>query len=209
MCSSDNTPHHGEGEGILDSVTLDALIWPMGLMQASLGVVIFDTKLRIVWANEAAGRFGAGLSAAGWAGRRLGEVLPHLDTGPVERSLRRVLATGEFADGLEVSSCAGGPGGERFWSCTQFRVNGPHGRAAGVVHVMREATEHVRDQRRLALGDEASARIGTMLDTTRTAEELLEVAIPRLADIGAVDLLDSVIEGDQHAHDREMCLRRV
>jgi hypothetical protein len=31
-------------------------------------------------------------------------------------------------------------------------------------------------------------RIGTTPDITRTAEELLDVAIPRLADAGAVDL---------------------
>jgi hypothetical protein len=48
-------------------------------------------------------------------------------------------------------------------------------------------TTRVRGQRRLALADEASARIGTALDITRTAEELLDVAIPRLADAGAVD----------------------
>jgi hypothetical protein len=184
----------------------------MGLIQSPLGVVIFDPELRIVWANEAAGRLGDGLPAAGWPGRRLGEVLPLMDTGPIERSLRRVLATGELADGLEVSSRDGGLGGERFWSCTQFRVNGPHGRAAGVAHVMREVTEQVRDQRRLALGDEASARIGTTLDITRTAEELLDVAVPRLADTGAVDLLTTVIDGDQHAphaHDQKMRLQQA
>src|SRR5262249_43127131 len=69
-----------------------------------------------------------------------------------------------------------------------------------------------RSERRLALADEASARIGTTLDITRTAEELLEVAIQRLADAGAVDLLATVIEGDRHAphaHDQKMRLRRV
>ena len=72
-------------------------------------------------------------------------------------------------DGLEVSSRAGGgPGGERFWSCTQFRIGGRDGKAAGVAHAMREITGRVRNQRRLALADEAGARIGTTLDTTRT-----------------------------------------
>jgi hypothetical protein len=171
-------------------------------------VVIFDTDLRIIWANEAAGRLGGGLSATAWRGRRLGQVLPRLDTGPIERSLRRVLATGEAVEDLEVSS----PGGERLWNCTQFRIDGPDGQAAGVTHVMREVTEQARNQRRLALADEASARIGTTLDITRTAEELLEVAVPRLADAGAVDLLDTVIAGGQHAlrpHGQELRLRRV
>jgi hypothetical protein len=182
-------------------------------MQSPFCLVIFDTQLRIAWANEAAGRLGDGIPATGWAGRRLGEVLPHLDADSVEQSLRRVLATGEPVDDLEVRSrCHGDPSGERFWSCVQFRIGGPDGRAAGVAHMMREVTERARSQRRLALADEASARIGTTLDITRTAEELLEVAIPRLADVGAVDLLATVIDGDQlvrHAHDQKMRLRRI
>jgi hypothetical protein len=106
-------------------------------------------------------------------------VLPHLDAGPVEQSLRRMLATGIPVAYLEVSSRAdGGPGGERFWGCMQFRIDSPDGKTAGVVHIMREVTECARGQGRLALADEASFRIGTTLDITRTAEELLEVAIP-------------------------------
>ncbi|HEX4661147.1 MAG TPA: PAS domain-containing protein, partial [Streptosporangiaceae bacterium] len=197
----------------MDPVTLDALIRMVGLTQYPLGVVIFDTDLRIIWANQAAGRIGDGLPATGWPGRRIGQVLPQVDTGLVERSLRRVLATGKPAADLEVSSYADGdPGGERFWSCTQFRVNAPDGQAAGAACIMREITGQARSQRRLALADEVSARIGTTLDITRTAEELLEVAVARLADAGAVDLLATVIEGDRHAphaHDQKMRLRRV
>jgi hypothetical protein len=185
----------------------------MGLMQSPFCVVIFDTQLRIVRANEAAGRPGDGIPVTGWAGRRMGEVLPGLDAGPAEQSLRRVLATGEPVTDLEVRSRADGDlGGERFWSCLQFRIDGPDSRAAGAAHVMREVTEQARSQRRLALADEASARIGTTLDIARTAEELLEVAIPRLADAGAVDLLATVLEGDRqapHARDQKMRLWRA
>lgn len=56
------------------------------------------------------------------------------------------------------------------------------------------------------------ARIETTLDITRTGEELLEAAIARLADAGAVDLLTTVLERDRHAphaHDQKMRLRRV
>jgi Stage II sporulation protein E (SpoIIE)/PAS fold/GAF domain len=189
------------------------LIRPAGLMQDPRGVVIFDTELRIAWANPAAGRLDDGLPVARWPGRRLGEVLPGLDAGLIEQSLRRVLATGVPAADFEVSSYADGDrGGERFWSCIQFPVTGTDGQTAGVAHVMREVTEQARNQRRLALADEASARIGTTLDITRTAEELLDVAIPRLADAGGVNLLATVIDGDQHpppAQGQKMRLQRV
>jgi Stage II sporulation protein E (SpoIIE)/GAF domain len=58
--------------------------------------------------------------------------------------------------------------------------------------------------------DEASARIGTTLDIGRTAEELLDVATARLADVGAVDLLATVIDGDQHVpHGLDQKMQRV
>ena len=123
------TRHSPADGGILDPITLDALTRSAGLIQSRLGVVIVDTELRIVWANEAAGRLGGGLPATAWPGRGLGEVLPGLDVGLIERSLRRVLATGEAVDDLEVSSSSGDPGGERFWSCVQFPIKGPEGDA--------------------------------------------------------------------------------
>ena len=176
----------------------------MGLMQGPVGIVVLDTELRIVWINEAAERLIGGPPAAGWPGRRLGEVLPGMDADLVERSLRRVLATGEPVLEREVSSHGGGePGGKRFWSFVQFRIAGPDGETAGVACGILDVSERARNQRRLALVDEASARIGTTLDIGRTAEELLEVATGRLADVGAVDLLATVIDG-QHALDQKM-----
>jgi hypothetical protein len=139
-----------------------------------------------------------------------GEVLPDLDAGLIEQSLHGVLATGEPVLDLEVRSHDSGD--ERSWSCIQFRIAGPDGEAAAVAHMMREVTERAHNRNRLALTDEASARIGTTLDVSLTAEELLDVAIPRLADVGAVDLLATVIEGDKlapQAHDHKMHLRRA
>jgi hypothetical protein len=185
-------------------------------MQSPLGVVVFDTELRIAWANQAAGLIGDGVPAARWPGRRLAEVLPGLDVASVEQSLRGVLATGEPVFDLEVSSAAsGGADAERFWRCIQFPLSGPDDQAAQVAQVaqvMQEVTGHALGQDRLALADEASARIGTTLDITRTAEELLDVAVPRLADAGRVNLLGTVIEGDRHApqaHNQKMRLLQV
>ncbi|QMU76131.1 SpoIIE family protein phosphatase [Streptacidiphilus sp. PB12-B1b] len=52
-------------------------------------------------------------------------------------------------------------------------------------------------QERLALLNEASTRIGTTLDLHRTAEELVEVVIPRFADFVTVDLLETVVAGGE------------
>jgi serine phosphatase RsbU (regulator of sigma subunit) len=60
-----------------------------------------------------------------------------------------------------------------------------------------DVTALVRARDRLAMVNEASTRIGGTLDVTRTAEELVEVAVPRLADFAMVDLLESVFRGDE------------
>ncbi|MGW2378944.1 SpoIIE family protein phosphatase [Streptomyces sp. NPDC001658] len=52
-------------------------------------------------------------------------------------------------------------------------------------------------RRRLEMLHEASGRIGTTLDVTRTAEELAEVTVPLFADFTAVDLPDAVLGGDE------------
>ena len=51
-------------------------------------------------------------------------------------------------------------------------------------------------RRALALLNAAGARIGNSLDPYTTARELLDVAVPRLCDLAAVDLLPEVLDGD-------------
>jgi PAS domain S-box-containing protein len=76
-------------------------------------------------------------------------------------------------------------------------VKDPGGRVHGVLVVGFDVTEQFRARQRLALVNEASTRIGSTLDMTRTAEELVEVAVPRLADFAVIDLLESVVRGDE------------
>ncbi|MFE0253777.1 SpoIIE family protein phosphatase [Streptomyces sp. NPDC059010] len=65
-------------------------------------------------------------------------------------------------------------------------------------------------RRRLGLLHDASVRIGTTLDVTRTAEELAEVTVDRFADFVAVDLPDSVLRGEEpEALGGRTALRRV
>ncbi|NBM16912.1 SpoIIE family protein phosphatase [Streptomyces sp. GC420] len=51
--------------------------------------------------------------------------------------------------------------------------------------------------RRLKLLGEAAARIGGSLDITRNAEQLLDVLVPDFADLGAVDLTETVLLGEE------------
>ncbi|MFI0816065.1 SpoIIE family protein phosphatase [Streptomyces sp. NPDC021098] len=64
-------------------------------------------------------------------------------------------------------------------------------------------------RRRMELLSEASARIGTTLDVRRTAEELAETAVPRLADFVTIDLPDAVLRGDEPLDPRHDLRRAV
>nr|BFD89688.1 hypothetical protein KitaXyl93_10480 [Kitasatospora sp. Xyl93] len=67
-------------------------------------------------------------------------------------------------------------------------------------------------QERLALVNAASARIGTTLDLAQTAQELAEVATPRLADTVVVEVLEELVRGERAATapvDGSALLRRM
>jgi GAF domain-containing protein len=65
-------------------------------------------------------------------------------------------------------------------------------------------------QERLALVNAASTRIGSTLDLAQTAQELAEVAVPRLADTVVVEVLESLIRGEREARtDNSAVLRRL
>src|SRR5690606_3008585 len=58
-----------------------------------------------------------------------------------------------------------------------------------------DTSEQYWARRRLAVLNDASMRIGTTLDMTRTAEETAEVLVPQFADSAFVLLLESVFKG--------------
>ncbi|MGW1785842.1 ATP-binding SpoIIE family protein phosphatase [Streptomyces sp. NPDC002143] len=65
-------------------------------------------------------------------------------------------------------------------------------------------------QRRLTTVNEAGTRIGTTLDTTRTAQELAEVGTDHLADLVTVDLLDVALHDEgTHPDDGPPVVRRI
>ena len=47
--------------------------------------------------------------------------------------------------------------------------------------------------------NQASTRIGSTLDVSRTAQELVELAVPGLADFATVDLLEGLLSGGEPA----------
>ncbi|MFH9737679.1 SpoIIE family protein phosphatase [Streptomyces roseolus] len=169
--------------------------------QSPLGLAVLDAELRYVLVNPALERFN-GLPADRHLGRRPAEVLPGVDAAPLEAAARRVLETGEpLLDFQTTAATPADPGGGRHtWSVSFYRLEAAGGRVLGVAAWVVDVTERHRadaeadrSRRRLALIADASARVGTTLEVERTADELASVVVPALADVAAVDVLDSVL----------------
>ncbi|MFF4658828.1 SpoIIE family protein phosphatase [Streptomyces sp. NPDC001381] len=170
--------------------------------QSPIGLAVVDTELRYVSVNEALARIN-GVPAKDHVGRRMRDVLPAVDADALEAAVRDVLRTGvPLVDRSTVGRTRGDPVEEHAWSLSLYRLEDSRGTVLGVAASVIDITEQYRAgveaeaaRRRLTLIADASARIGTTLDLERTACELAEVAVPELADVAAVDLLDEVVAG--------------
>jgi PAS domain S-box-containing protein len=175
-----------------DLAILDALF-----TQSPIGVAVYDTQLRLVRANPALERI-HGVPNDRLLGHRIGAVLPALDVTGIESRLATVLETGLPVVGTEHRGrTPADPGRDHVWMTSSFALTGPDGRRLGVTDLIIDVTDRHRARERLALLDEATARIGTTLDVTRTAQELADVLVPRLADLVSIDLLDGVVAGEE------------
>ncbi|WP_274560770.1 SpoIIE family protein phosphatase [Streptomyces spiramyceticus] len=180
------------------------------ISQSPIGLAVVDTDLRFVTVNPALERIN-GLPAREHVGRRVRDALPFLDTEAIEAAMGEVLATGTpIVDRESVGRTPADPDRERAWSVSFYRLEAPNGKVLGVATSVvditeryRAATEAAQARQRLALVADASIRIGTTLDLDTTARELADVSVPELADVAAVDVLDSILNGRSGATTHE------
>ncbi|MFI9048227.1 SpoIIE family protein phosphatase [Streptomyces sp. NPDC053427] len=152
------------------------------------GVLILDADGRLVLANDEARQLlGMRASAAG---------LP-LDALGLAPEMAALLGSGRTVTD-EVH-----PSGSRLLA-VNLRPTAVHGGPTGWVATLRDTTElralagRAEEAReRLKLLNEGSTRIGSTLDLERTAQELADVAVPRLADFVSVSVLEALSSGDE------------
>ena len=170
------------------------------ITQTPVNIALLDTQLRQLRLNTSMCRvLGLPDEAAG-LGRPLTDLVSSPQTESIMDAARTVARTGKPTVWRGVN---GMPGESRDHAVeiNLSPVRDPGGQVRGVLVVAFDMTEQHRARERLALVNEASTRIGTTLDMTRTAEELVEVAVPGLADFSTIDLLDSVYRGDEPTPD--------
>ncbi|MFI7412731.1 SpoIIE family protein phosphatase [Streptomyces sp. NPDC049627] len=204
------TPTH-DGQGPSHWLALlselgDAHGWDMSrhtleqmVARSPVGIAIVDTNLRYVWSNAALAQFGGG-PPPHRLGMRLADIQPGLDSESIEAQMRHVLTTGEPIVGYEhVGHARSAPLRETAHMMSFTRLDDGHGHPTGVYYTVEDISDRHRARQRLALLDRAGERIGRTLDITRTAQELADVAVPGLADLVTVDLLESVLRGGEPA----------
>ncbi|CAL9642939.1 hypothetical protein SUDANB21_06405 [Streptomyces sp. enrichment culture] len=179
------------------------------VFQSPCATMVFDQGLRLRGVNDAMARL-LGLPADHLRGLRPTDIGGRAQHSELERQLRHVLRTGRPHD-MQTHMKARAEAHPHAWLARLAPLTDRSGRVRGVCVTAHDFTEQYRTRERLLLVNEASSRIGTTLDVTRTAQELAEVCVPALADFVSVELLEPE-EGGGEASGRltpPVSLRRV
>ncbi|MFI8889954.1 SpoIIE family protein phosphatase [Streptomyces paradoxus] len=167
--------------------------------QTPLGIAVFDNDLRWVGVNPALERIN-GVPEEAVLGRRVGEVLPDLDVAAIEARMRHVLETGRPLLDQQTVGRTAADVQERAYSESYHRIEDTDGRVLGLAMAVLDVTERqqaaaevAQARQHLSVIADAGMKIGTTLDLQQTARELADVVVPHLADLAAVDVLESVV----------------
>ncbi|TDC77318.1 SpoIIE family protein phosphatase [Streptomyces hainanensis] len=161
--------------------------------QTAAAMAIYDEDLRLRrWNGEMART--VGLTEDEARGLRLSEIGGKPQSQDLEQYLARARDTGRRQD-LSTFLRAGGERREHAWSAAFTPLRDRSGRLRAICLTATDTTEEYAARKRLAVLNDAAARIGSSLDVTRTAEELAEVCVPFLADLITVDLLEAPVVG--------------
>ncbi|GAA3906129.1 SpoIIE family protein phosphatase [Streptomyces lacrimifluminis] len=182
------------------------------IRQASVSMSALDTNQCYTWLNDSACDL-MGVEEQALIGQFYGDgnLVPddRISQGFLV-NLREVVRTGVPVR-YETFGKDADDGREHAWSLEMWPVRDDLGAVVSVGIAAFDSSEQHWARRRLALLNEAAAAIGTTLDVVRTAEELVELVVPRFADFVSVDLLDWVLGAEEPtaAQAEEVVLHRV
>ncbi|MFJ3309974.1 SpoIIE family protein phosphatase [Streptomyces sp. NPDC086549] len=155
-------------------------------------MAVFDQDLRLVRAS-AGMEHALSVTAETMRGLRLPDIVPHPASHEAERRMRSVLEDGEPQD---APVCLDPIDPQRPWQARLIPLNDSTGQIRAVHLVAHSHPSEDLIRRRMRLLSDAGRDIGTSSDTHRTAQELADVAVPRLADTCTIDLLDAPRHGE-------------
>src|SRR4051812_38299291 len=169
---------------------------------APVGLAFVDEDMRYVRINEAMAAISR-QSVDEHLGRRVSEVLPAPLGEIVEARVREARDTGQVVTEEDVSSHVGLNGGrarvpERHFTASYYPVPGAHGGVAGVGIVVSDTTARVqaaqareRALERTQFLADVSALLDASLDYDETLSAVADLAVRRIADWCAIDMVDA------------------
>jgi PAS domain S-box-containing protein len=179
---------------------------------APAGLYVLDTELRIVSAGLATQIMG-GVPAERVLGRRLTDVYSLAAPSQIEAMLREVLDSGVPAPHrVERISLRDVPGRACWAWVSAFRLQDARGAVLGVAAVLADAAELEKMRARLPVVSQLRAQAGRTLDVVATCQDVVDVLVPRFADVAVLEVVDSVIRGEDPPIaplGREVPLRRA
>ncbi|OLZ74172.1 protein phosphatase [Streptomyces sp. IMTB 2501] len=177
--------------GDAGAVMLDALF-----TQSPVGLAVLDTELRVVRVNTATPAM-RGMREEDVVGRRFPRSHYVVEEETAEGLVREVLDTGVPARGHILRARPPAHSGrERLYEVSVFRLNNPRGGVLGAAITVVDVTERERVRNRLGILDAVHERVGRTMDVVVTCQELAEVLVPAFADVAVVEVVDSVIRGE-------------
>ncbi|WP_254885970.1 SpoIIE family protein phosphatase [Streptomyces sp. NA02950] len=167
------------------------------LTSSPVALAVYDTDLRFVRQNPAMEHI-VGIRGEHRVGRGLSAAVTGPGSAEWEARMRRALETGRADEGYVLQGrTRADPDHDHFFAMSASPLRDREGRIVGLCATSRDVTEQHRGRERLALLNEASTRIGSTLDVMRTGQELAELVVPRLADFVSVNLLESLLRGEE------------
>ncbi|MFD1660880.1 SpoIIE family protein phosphatase [Streptomyces caeni] len=161
--------------------------------QCHLPLMVYDRELRVLRASAGATRE-LGLTEEQMRGRRVTDVLPPHMCRRVEEGMRRVFESGQPEE-FQLRGRARPAAPPRIWAVTVAPVTTSAGRVPHVQVSALDVTAEYWARERLALLNDVGTQVGSTLDVMRTAQEMADVMVARLADFVTIDLLDSLFRG--------------
>src|SRR5258707_2843276 len=199
----------GGGATISDVEAAAAQAW---FAHAPAGLYVLDTELGIVSAGLATQIMG-GMRAERVLGRRLTDVYSLAALSQIEAMLRVVLDSGVPAPERVVRMRLKDAPGRACWAwVSAFRLEDQQGAVLGVAAVLADAGDLEKERARLRLFSQLRARVGRTLDVVATCQDVVDALVPGFADIAVLDVVDSVIRGEDPPLaplGREVPLRRA
>ncbi len=165
--------------------------WAFG--QGPCAMAIYGSDLRLRRANRDM-QSAFNLTEDEMRGLRVSEIVLGAHLEETEECIRRVLENGEP---LQRENFFRTPGRSRkqAWAVRLAPLRNQGDQVEAVCLAAHDMTEQYWARQRLLMLNEAGARIGGTLEVARTAQEMADVAVPKLADAADIALLTSLDQG--------------